>query len=97
LEYSLIVLRSFTLGIFVTGVVLVCKHKAKNEYAGVQVHLYSLLHILSVTDGNQWLALRFGRLFLDKEKELERQSGIDVVAKKIVVVYRVLEPYLFSP
>jgi len=52
----------------------VCKHKAKNEYAGVQVQLYTLLHILSVTDGNEWLALRFGRLSLDKEKELERRA-----------------------
>jgi hypothetical protein len=69
----------------------VCKH-TEIEYAGVLVQLYTLLHILLVTDGNEGLASSFGRLSLDKEKELEPQSGIDMVAKEIGVVCRVLEP-----
>jgi len=89
-------MRRFALGIFVTGAVLVCKHKVKYEYAGVEVQLYTLLHILSVTDGNERLASRFGRLSLGK-KELQPQSGIDLVAKEIGVFCRVLEPYLFIP
>jgi len=46
----------------------VCKHKAKYEYAAVEVELYTLLHILSATDGNESLAARFGRLFLGKKR-----------------------------
>jgi hypothetical protein len=51
---------------FVMGDVLVYKHKPKNEYEAAEVQLYTLLHILSVPDGNEWLASLFGRLSLDK-------------------------------
>ena len=53
---SLIILRRFTLGMFVTGDVLVSKQKTKNIYEGAELLLYTLLHILSVPDGNEWLA-----------------------------------------
>lgn len=41
---------------------------AKKEYAGLEVQLYTLLHILSVTDVNGRLASRFGHLFVDKKR-----------------------------